>query len=338
MKKALLALTVLSCTIPMTARELMCEQCECEPEPCCPEHLFVERSQWYVNAEFLYWTAESGAIDYAVRASETPPNSAVFATGDYKTADYDWSPGFRVGLAYYRCPKYWEVNAEYTWFYTKGTDSTSSDFVRPTRLTNAFGPFTSADSTIYLHYHVGDVYADRVFDPNPHLRLRLIGGLTTAYIKQDWKINYTNAQNVSEKVTEEWRYFGGGIRMGMRADWFWGCQFYLTGKTTFATLIGTYKNEEVQTNPNTDTLFGNAKYDDHRFAVHGQFLLGPSWQIPCDCWSFELLAAYEFNTWINLHERIRSFQATFNDDSTETYYARGLFGTHGLTLRLNLGF
>nr|NGX26890.1 hypothetical protein [Chlamydiota bacterium] len=84
-------------------------------------------------------------------------------------------------------------------------------------------------------------------------------------------------------------------------------------------------------------FFGNAKYDDHRFAMHAQFLLGPSWQIPCDCWSFELLAAYEFNVWFNLHERIRSTSAIF-DDSIESLYANSLFGTQGLTLRLNIGF
>ncbi|NGX46847.1 MAG: hypothetical protein K1000chlam3_00214 [Chlamydiae bacterium] len=336
MKKALLALSIIG-SLPLSARELWCEQCEPECEPCCQEQLFVERSQIYVSAEFLYWTVEEGTMDYALRETIAPSNDATFATGKYKTADYDWKPGYRVGLSYYNCPKYWEMTAEYTWLFDKGSNQVTSDFIRPTRLTNALGPFSSAKSLIDLHYHVGDLYATRVFDPNPHLRLRLLGGLTAGYIEQSWKIRYKNFLDISERIKEKWRFWGGGLRMGVRADWFWGCQFYLTGKTTFATLIGSYKNEETQKRPSDNVFFGNAKYDDHRFAMHAQFLLGPSWQIPCDCWSFELLAAYEFNVWFNLHERIRSTSAIF-DDSIESLYANSLFGTQGLTLRLNVGF
>ncbi len=336
MKKTLLALSLLTASTSLSARELMCEQCEPQPIPECPEHLFVERSQIYVSAEFLYWTTVMPALDYALSSSTPFPDMTNLGFGNYKTADYSFRPGFRVGLAYFRCPRYWEVYGEYTWLKDEGKDSTSG-FVRPTRFLSYATSSTNARSKIELDYQVGDLWANRVFDPNPHLRVRLIGGMTIANIEQDWKIRYTSTEGFTEQVREDWCFFGGGIRAGLRADWFWGCQFYLTGKTTFATMIGTWEHKEHQKDLASGMVFANTKYDDHRFAGHAQFLLGPSWQIPCDCWSFELLAAYEFNLWLNLHERIRVFP--FNPAApTETLYANGMLGLHGLTLRLNIGF
>lgn len=337
MKKTLFALTLLTAsTTSLSARELMCEQCEPQCIPECPEHLFVERSQIYVSAEFLYWTTVAPALDFALSSSNPFPDSGFLGTGDYKTADYSFCPGFRIGLAYYRCPRFWEVYGEYTWLKDEGKDSTSN-FVRPTRFLSYNSPTTSAKSKIELDYQVGDLWASRVFDPNPHLRVRLIGGFTIANLEQDWKIQYTSIDGFTDEIKEDWCFFGGGIRAGIRADWFWGCQFYLTGKTTFAGMIGSWEHKEFQRELSTGAVFANAKYDDHRLAGHAQFLIGPSWQVPCDCWSFELLAAYEFNLWLNVHERIRTF-ATNPVSPTETLYANGLLGLHGLTLRLNIGF
>lgn len=335
MKKTLLALSMISGLSSLSARELWCEQCEAEPEPCCPEHLFVERSQFFVTGEFLYWTAEVPNLHYALQQGS--PFFSTLQTGDFEIQDYDWKPGFRVAIAYYRCPKYWEANAEYTWFHDKGTDSVGP-FLRPTRETpGLIPPFQSASSSIELDYQIGDLFVDRVFDPNPHLRLRLIGGITGGFIQQDWKFSYTDALSATQNFKEKWRYWGVGLRTGLRADWFWGCQFYLTGKTTFATIVGRYKNTENQILTSDGTILSNSEYEDTRFAYNVQFLLGPSWQVPCDCWSFELFAGYESNIWFNLHERYRALLST-EAASTEVFFASGMFGVHGLTVRLTLGF
>lgn len=335
MKKTLLALSVISGLSSLSARELWCEQCEPEPQPCCPEHLFVERSQFFVTGEFLYWTALVPNLHYALQQSV--PFSSMLQTGDFETTDYDWDPGFRVSIAYYRCPKYWEATAEYTWFHNEGSDS-AGPFVRPTRdVQDITTPFQNATSSIELDYQLGDLYVARVFDPNPHLRLRLIGGITGGYIEQDWKISYTDAMSVTQNLRERWRYWGVGLKAALRADWFWWCQFYVTGKVSFATLAGCYKNTENQIRPSDGMIFADSEYKDSRFAYTVQFILGPSWQVPCDCWSFELFAGYESNIWFNLHERYRAFP-TSPAAPTEVFFANGMFGVHGLTVRLTLGF
>lgn len=342
MKKIVLAFTCFSSisTLSLVAQE---DDYYCCEDPCdpCREHLFVERSQFFINTEFLYWTVEEGVLDYAVRMNKSTTGDPTFAIGNYKIADYDFRPGYRVSIAWYNCPKYWEATAQYTWLYNKGSNSAfdpseEDRFLNPTWQTISQGPFQKASSLIDLHYHVGDLIIARVFDPNPHLRMRLLGGLTSSYIEQSWKIRYRNFDDEFDRVKNKWRFFGGGVRLGTTIDWFWGYQFYLTGRANFATLLGTYKNEARQITTDK-VLVRDATYDDHRFALHGQVMLGPSWQKPCECWSIEAFVGYEFNVWLNLQEIIRSDLSDI-ENPKETRHARGLFGLHGLTARLTLGF
>lgn len=345
MQKALLALTALSIisTAPLSARRLLCEDCEPQCEPECWEHLFVERSQLFIDAEFLYWTLAEGVLDYAIKQDKSTTASETFGIGKYQTVNYEWRPGFRVALAWYRCPRYWELTGEYTWLYNRGSDSTNNNDraadrnVQPTTETVALDPYRSASAEIETHYNVADLYVARVFDPNPHLRMRLLGGLTLADIDQKMESLFTNFIGEADAVEDKWRYFGGGIRLGLRVDWFWGCEFYFTGKTTLASMIGTYKNEAIQ-KTQADVLVRDTVYDDHRFAFHNQFMLGPSWQRPCDCWSIEIFAGYEFNQWFNLQERYRTGILADPEEARETSLSRGIYGLHGLTLRATVGF
>lgn len=350
MKKGLLALTVFSTLSTLSLKAGVCCGDPCCPPPCdpccdpCSEHLFVERCQLFITGEFLYWTTDVGAMDYAVKMDKTTTARETFAIGDYKVADYDWRPGYRVALAWYNYPKYWEVTGQYTWLFDKGSDSTrvatpgeTGLFLNPTVNTETTGLFRRARSLVDLHYHLGDLYVARVFDPNPHLRMRVYGGFTAAYIEQSWKKRYSDFLGNFDRLKDKWHYWAGGFRMGVTSDWFWGNCFYVTGRVSFATLIGSYKNESIQVQ-NGDLLVRDSTYKDHRFSFHTQFIIGPSWQMPCDCWSIEIFAGYEFNVWLNLHETIRTGRATPQNAQKETSHNRGVLGMQGLTARLTLGF
>ncbi len=340
-------------TLTLFSAHLCANCCDCPPPPageCCEQQFFVERCQTFVSTEFLYWTADEGALDYAIKMNRPAwgPSDA-FATGKYQTAAYEFRPGYRLSLAWYNEPKYWEITGQYTWLYDKGSDRTNKPsepdlFVNSTWNTITADPLRKATSLIDLHYHLGDVYVARIFDPNPHLRLRLIGGLTLAHIEQSWKVRYSNFLDEHDRIKNKWRYFGGGLRLATTVDWFWFWQVYLTGKVSFATLLGTYKNQAIQrTNvaltpqDNPEINVRDITYDDHRFAFHTQFLVGPSFQLPCECWSMEIFAGYEFNIWMNLQEVYRSTQSG-PSGAKETRLATGLFGLHGLTARLTIGF
>ena len=343
MYKSLLALTALSIlsTAPLSARRIMCEDCEPQPEPECPEHLFVERSQLFITGEFLYWTIQEQVLDYAITKNKNTTALETFGIGKYQTVDFEWRPGFRVAATWYRCPRYWELTGEYTWFFDRGSDCVSNcdlsaNYIGPTTQVIAVEPYQKSSSTVKSHYQLGDLYVARVFDPNPHLRMRLMGGLTIAYIDNEQKQRHLNFHDEQDNIEDKWSFFGGGVRAGLRVDWFWGYEFYLTGKFTFAGLVGEYENTAKQITTD-DILVRDTCYHDNRLSLHSQIILGPSWQRPCDCWSIELFAGYEFNQWYNLQERYRT-ELSDVDASKETYISRGNYGLHGLTVRLTVGF
>ncbi len=318
------------------------------PAPdCCDWDLFPHRTQVFANAEFLYWTVAEGGLEYVIRTNNTindPIRSE--ALGNYRHTKFDWRPGLRVSAGWYNEPHFWEVIAQYTWLYDKGTRRTeppSGRALNATFHTFIDDPIVEAESRVGLHYHIGDLLVTRVFDPNPHLRMRVLGGVTFAAIDQSWKVRYVNFDHDWERIRNHWSYLAGGLRVGASVDWFWGCQFYFTGKTSIATFLGSYKNEAViravdvpgaASNP---ALLGDAHDRDTRFAFHVQGMLGPSWQRPYDCWAIELFLGYEFNIWMNLQEIHRTTRSVHTGDK-ESRFGYGLLGLYGLTARLTIGF
>lgn len=353
MKKDIFALASLSllASLPLQGDYAPNSSCVVCPAPaleesCCPyvdpceEHLFVERCQFFINTEFLYWTVNEEPLEYAARMNQSTSALQTVAIGDYKIADYDFCPGFRVAMGWYNEPKFWEVTGQYTWLYDRGSDhanapSESDRFLSPTWDTYSVGPFREASSSLHLHYQVGDLFAARVFDPNPHLRMRLYGGITSAFLKQTWNVRYTDFQDQFEKIQNMWRFWGTGIRMGTTVDWYWHL-FYFTGRVSIASLVGTYKNEAEQIT-SFQQVVGDVTYKKTRFTFNGQFLLGASYLWICECWSAEIFAGYEANVWLNLQEIIKS-QLSFAEAAKQTQHSSGLLGLHGLTARFTVGF
>lgn len=330
---------------------LIAEECEreciCEPEwplpPCnpCEPPLFVYNCMTWVNTEFLFWSADVGSVDYAVKMNQSTTAPATFAIGHYQEAKYKWEPGFRVAIGYYNYPRFWEVAAQYTWFYDKGhhhvqAPDVAGEFLNPTWNTVTAPPFQRASSLIDLHYHLGDLIVARIFDTNPHMRLKLLGAITSGYISQSWKMRFSDFNGSFDRIKSRWHYIATGLRMGVSIDWFWGYQFYFTGKATIATLVGSYKNKTID-RLQSGVIVGDATYKDTRVAFHSQILLGPSWQRPCECWTMEFFAGYELNSWLNLHETFRS-QLSAQNAQKETRHASGFLGMQGLTARLTIGF
>src|SRR5690242_15814411 len=81
------------------------------------------------HAELLYWTVEEGALDYALKM-KTPGwgPSGNYAQGNFQTAGFNFQPGFRAALSFYRAAHYWEVK----WQYARLTLTGSNHATMPT--------------------------------------------------------------------------------------------------------------------------------------------------------------------------------------------------------------
>lgn len=311
------------------------------------------KAAFIINGEFLYWTVSEGALDYALRmkrAAWGPSDS--YAQGDYERAEYDWEPGYRFSFGYYRAPNFWEVLGQWTYIHFDGTDRAKRPPAEQNRyITGTFpqvfpNPVDHSTSHIHLHYKMADLIASRVFLPfdNPHLRIRMNGGLTGVWFSQGWKVGYFDADLNNTMIDNKWRYWGFGFKAGMGFDWFWGQHFYATGKVSTGLVVGHYHNHAkqetsaiLQQGDDPSVPIRDARYKDYRMAFMMNFLLGPSYQKTIDWFRFEIFAGYEMTMWTNLQEVYRSTSGPA-DQAKETWINTGLIAMHGLTVRGTLNF
>lgn len=301
----------------------------------------------FSNAEFLYWIVNEPGLDYALKMKDSAWNSSqVYANGDYHRATYDWSPGFRINIGWYNAPHYWDIAAQYTFLRDHGSTEVhhpddpglflNGTWTQPNPVTPV--ALDKAHSDIHFHYNVGDVLCSRRFHPNPHFRMKLIGGGTVAWHRQEWTIDYTDLDNNKSHIRNAWRFTGAGIRTGLALDWYLDFyDFYLTGLASTAVLSGRYHNVSKQTISTSDTPIRNAHYVDSRFTWNIQFSGGPSWQKTFDKVRTEIFLGYEFSGWTNLQEVYRSTSGSAQAPK-ETWINSGMIGLQGLTFRVNLDY
>ena len=90
------------------------------------EDLFnKDYSAVFINGEFLYWTVSEGALDYALVMKDSCEPCIIYASGDFKSAKFDWDPGFRIALGYFYSQKLMNVWGEYTRLRVKNSNSVS---------------------------------------------------------------------------------------------------------------------------------------------------------------------------------------------------------------------
>ncbi|MCB1067466.1 MAG: hypothetical protein KDK61_00990 [Simkania sp.] len=353
MKKYSLLLTFLPCFLFADNRMLTAPSSP-PPDPKEQEMLFNKNEPGFlINGEFIYWNVQEGALDYAIRMRNRSwgPTPA-FAQGDFERAEFDWDPGYRFSLGYYRAENFWEVLAEYTFLHVKGfnrakpTSIDDGKYINGTFPQYLSSPMHDATSSIHLHYKLVNLLANRVFHlfDNPHLRLRLTGGVTTVWMHQGWHVRYVGFNDNITSTRNRWRYWGMGLRIGTGFDWYWGKDIYATGVFSTALTMGRYHNHAKQTtkmplNPgdNPEIPFRDARYKDYRMAFTMQFLVGPSYQKSFDWWRFEIFAGYELTIWSNLQEVFRSTAST-STEAKETWLNSGLIALQGLTTRASFQF
>ena len=207
------------------------------------------------------------------------PAANTLAQGDVESACFDWDPGYRLSLGYFRAPNFWELIGEYTFLHVNGNDQverpTSSDLFLNGTFPHIFsGNLARATSEILLHYQLVNLLARRVFFPvnNPHLRLRLGAGITATWLRQSWKVRYFGEIDDITTARNRWRYWGIGPRMQLGFDWFWGNDMYITGQFSTALVVGHYRNRFSQ---ETVQPIGSASFQDYRLSFNVQFLVRP---------------------------------------------------------------
>ena len=305
----------------------------------------------YGSAECLYWTVNEGALDYAekMRQPAWSPTTPSYASGKVQNASFDLDPGLRIAAGYFNASKYWSVQAQYTHLINRGKNragkpSAGNEYLTGTWPQITSNPLTHAHSNIFFDYNLFNLAIDRVFIPNPHLRMKLEAGLSMAWMQQDWKVQYFDATGGNTTIRNRWHYTAGGLFAGLLGDWYWGKDIYLTGGTIGGLYMGGYSNQSKQTTTFQPTGSDNptlpvrdSKMNDTRPSLFVQFYIGPSYQKNFDSHRIELFAGYELNGWFNLQE-IRRSSSGSPSSAKETWINSSMLSLQGLTTRLTIDF
>ncbi len=314
-----------------------------------------ERKVLFLNAEFLWWTVNEGALDYAIKMKKPAWGTPTDAVGHYKRAEFDWDPGVRFSFGYFNAPHFWDAQIQYTYFYSAGKETAkapheSTLFLNgtwPQPNPSGLVPLAEADSSIGIMLNLIDMIMTRRFHPNPHLRIRVQGGPTIAFINQKWEIHYRDTAGNKSRLNNKWHFVGAGLRLGSIFDWFMGKGgYYLTAGGSIAFLGGDYHNTSKQTSNFAGAGFDpslklrNAHYQDTRLIPHFAIYGGPSWQQSFKKIRTEIFIGYEFNLWANLHEVLRtSFDTSASPTAPKlTSLDSAWLGLQGITFRWNLDF
>lgn len=277
------------------------------------------------SIEWLYWTVQQKSSTFVLTPNGIhqpyPPSAYADSIGKYHSASFDWNSGVRVGLGYTLKRDAWNLEGQYTYYSTHGSDRVN----RPSELTLYLGTtnrevnlsdygVNSMKSHTRFRYEVADLLLARRFLPSSQIILNFFTGATAAWIHENWKVTGTDVVSVSPQVTtitkSNWMFNGGGIRTGLDADWHVGQGISFFNKFSFAALIGHYENMRkttlVYVPPTvTSNLTPNIRHtnEEETWVVPTtQLEFGINWNYRFPCWSLNLQAGFEINTWYDLHQ------------------------------------
>ncbi len=299
-----------------------------------------------LTGEFLYWKLSEEEVDFAL--TNARDDGSTEAIGKLATAKFDWQPAFRVGMSVNFPSDYFEIIAKYTYFSPSGKDSHTFEptpILFTSDLLSTFVEHTDtrirkAKSDIRFYLQEGDLLIGRRFQLSDNFLAKFEFGPCITYLEQKWKINFfpriiENKEPVLNPVRENWRFFGGGLKIGSNFDFFLGKGFSMLAQASTSLNYGQYKNRF--TNKKGEITKSDAKLTDHHIVNNLQLAFGPSWGKQFSNWGIIINASYELGIWYNLHKVMRSLEDTFGN-GRPSMHASGPLSIQGFTGSATVNF
>ncbi len=373
----------------------VCKPCkpECPPpccDPCCPPVCFergyptsdcctpsayVEpanidlRCGWdvFFTASFIYWEAMQDGMDLALPGQATAINPVAGvtmpATGHHVLyQDFEFKPGFQVGLGWSGGRDGWTLYGEYTW--VRGTTHTSADAPAPgvAQINNvnvgSFGVWiptswfpsylttnpnhatTSISSKWEYALDIADLQLSRPSYIGTHFVLEPLFGLRGLWIRQDLdltaavlnatQVTLPGAFRTAHYKSHSWAV---GPRAGFNGKWHFCYGFRLIGDATASLLYTRYTEvtQDVGT-PNATQLPLRLELDDYdALRPNLDLSLGFGWgsYFWCRRFHWDVAATYDFSVFWqqNMMRYLADLTASFDahpDGAPSNLYLQGL--------------
>jgi hypothetical protein len=240
----------------------------------------------YLTGDWLYFKPQEKGLTYALESNAT--SSATLGTtiwnlgnGKYKSTNFDWSSGFRVGIGWNTKHDDWDFLLSWMRFYSHEKNSVASSgstYVFPTLgdPAIALGPVASASANFQLHLNQIELSLGREFYVSRALSLKPLIGIVTSWIDQKYITNYDTMLGMGSllagtfnKNTNNNDFWGSGLKGGMNTQWDLGWGFSIFGNGALSILYGKF---DVKKTSEVNASAGGAPIDKNPSARDNFYL------------------------------------------------------------------
>jgi hypothetical protein len=235
----------------------------------------------FLSVDFLYWYARETNLSYGltvVGVSQRPVQSFPIALPDvyslpqtYHDMGINWKPGVRLGIGWEMPQDGWDLNLQWTYFYSARKDSakvpphvTPYDTVSIPGETLLLNPwvdmavwetpfFDTISAQWNLSYNSIDLELGKKAWFSPHFAFRPYVGMRGAWTKTQWELSSTfgpfNKPYFNFMYEESYdlftnHFWGVGPLGGVQPEWHFRSNFSLFGNFNTAFLWGEFKSQK----------------------------------------------------------------------------------------------
>jgi len=284
----------------------------------------------FVTASFIYWHASQDAMDLA-----TP---AVSDFNKVLVQNFEYKPGFKVGLGMDFDHDNWVAFMEYTWFHqTSNTSGNTAPNGSTYDMSSWFATEsvdpTSVSSKWKTNLDILDASLSRPYYQGRKLTILPFGGLRGAWIRQNLNVagKTGTATTISHNHSQSWSV---GPRGGMQAHWMLGCGFRFEGDVSGSLLYTRYTKVTHYEDGVANSAVTTNDYNTLRPMADMGVGLGWGSYFDRQNYHFDLLATYDFNVMWG-QNMMRQLANVINIGSADQ---PGNLYLHGLTVTARFDF
>lgn len=317
------------------------------------------RGAWdfYATGSFIYWQPRQENLELGQTTQITTVGSTVTTLNHIINMEFEYKPGFKVGLGMNFDHDNWDAYGEYTWLHgshnqsSNGPASPSANAYLVANLPNpdvqGDTKYTDVSQKWRLNMDFADVELARSYYVGSKLSFRPFFGARGAWIRQSLDADYTNPTSASignnDNLGARYRThsWGVGPRAGLYTNWMLGQGFRLYGDGFADILYTRYKirtrDFKVLKSNGTIEETNNHQNKVDYLRTHIDLEMGIGWGSYFDNnnWHIDLLAGYGFQVFFDQN----MFRRYVDDVSAGASIApNGNLYVHGLTTTLRLDF
>jgi hypothetical protein len=301
-----------------------------------PARIDVEGAwDFYFTGSFIYWQPRMDGLSLG-----TYNFSPVVEPGVILNLDFDYKPGFKVGLGMNSSFDNWNIYAEYTWIRSRDHSSHSIPLTVASTYAfwNSSAPtYSNAAGNWHHQNNILDFILGRAHYTGTRLTCLPYVGVRAYWIDQDYNVSYAVAAApttywFSHAEADSWAI---GARAGVDTSWLLGKDFRLIGNLAGSLAYQKIKAHYLAYNA-SNVLVANYKDNFGQITPNIQGALGLGWgsYFSSREWHFDLAALYEFHYFWNQN----AMRTLVQESTTSRPAGSGDLMYQGLTVTARLDF